>query len=437
MILTIVILHFSIRTQSQMLTIGDKVPNVLIENIINYRYPSVSLESLRGKLIIIDFWGTTCSSCIAALPKIDSLQQLFSDKIQTFTITNFDKEEAVWTTLKRNRHLKNLKLPVVLGGQNLKDLFPHQIVSHVAWIGGDGIVKAITGTEYITESNIQKVLNGEDINWPVKQDIIEFDYSKPIIVKRDKINTAKGIYSSAFTDYIKGIDGTDRLFVDSTAGTITSNHFNHTLLAFIDGSFQGLGTGYIDTKHLILQVKDPGRYLLKDKYMAEWSKQNTYTYSYTLPLTLSGEEIRNFVRRDLSNWLDVIGIKAWKEKRMQKVWILKRTSYDNRLLISKGKKSDTSLGEGAGKLKQLVNEPLSSLVYHLNLKMSGIPWVFDETKIPDDMQVDLQLKIDSFRNLPELRKALKKYGLDIEETEREMEMYVIREKDYKEKASVK
>ncbi len=422
--------------QTKGLSVGDKVPSTQIDKIINYKNISADIFDYKGKLVLIDFFATTCGSCVEALPKIDSLQRLFGDKMQVFTVTNYEKEDAVWTNLKRNKYLKNLKLPVVVGGQNLKKLFPYQIISHVAWIGSDGIVKAITGTDYVTASNIQKVLNGENIDWPVKQDVFEFDYSKPLFVKRDKVNITKGIYASVFTGCIEGVDGKDWLLTDSAAGTITRNHFNSTLLKFIDYSLNGQGTGDIDVnrpKHLIFRVNDPGRYVPKDKYSTEWTKQNTYTYSYTLPFNLSGEEIRNFVKRDLTNWLDVIGIKAWKEKSKQKVWVLKRISHDDRLLITKGKESDRNLEEDGRKLKQLINERFSSLVDHLNMNVPGIPWVFDETKIPNDMMVDMVLKIYSFRNLPELRNALKKYGLDIEETEREMDMYVVREKDYKEK----
>jgi hypothetical protein len=79
------------------------------------------------------------------------------------------------------------------------------------------------------------------------------------------------------------------------------------------GSLNGSGTGYIDTSILILHVKDPTRYVRSyDQYYAEWAQENTYCYSYTVPLIITEEERKEFVRKDLTKWLSLLGISVRK-----------------------------------------------------------------------------------------------------------------------------
>jgi thiol-disulfide isomerase/thioredoxin len=415
------------------LTIGDKVPDIVIENIINYRNAAARISEFKGKLIIIDFWGTTCSNCIAALPKIDSLQKVYKDQMQVFTVTNYDTKEKVVETLKRYKKTQNLSLPVVLNDVKLKKYFPHEMVSHVVWINGEGMVKAITGTEYINAKNIETVLDGRDVNWPVKNDVFEFDYEKPFLnFSNSDLVQPEFMYSSAFTSYMDGVDGTDKLLVDSLKNIVTRNHFNHSLLQLCDGSLNGSGTGYINPKHLILEVNDVTRYIRDEnnQYYAEWAKKNTYSYSITLPLGLSNEETREIIKTDLAHWLRVLGISVRKEKRMIKCLSLVRINKDDGLLKSKGGEYEYGLNE-TGSLKKLNNAGFANFVWQLNQETHDIPWVFDETGIPGDFKVDMTLRINSFKDIPALRKQLQRYGLDLLEVKREMEMYIIKEKEVK------
>lgn len=40
------------------LTIGDTLPDVEINNIVNYKAKSVKASDFKGKLLILDFWAT-------------------------------------------------------------------------------------------------------------------------------------------------------------------------------------------------------------------------------------------------------------------------------------------------------------------------------------------------------------------------------------------
>lgn len=422
----LVAIHAQPEKEIKEVWIGDKVPDIAIAQVLNYPGNRLRLSELKGKLIIIDFWGTTCASCIAALPGIEKLQQQFRDRLQVLTVTDFDNADKVQSTLQRFRQTRDVKLPVILHDDQLQRMFPYELVSHVVWIDGNGIVKAITGTEHITAANIQSVLDGETINWPIKRDVPDFDYDKPLLSLSNTIITPPSIYYSTFTGYISGIDATDKVVADSLLQTVTRNYFNHTLLQFCDGSLNGSGTGYISPKRLILEVPDEQKYFRKDQYRADWEKKNTFTYSVSLPLHLPQAQMASFIKEDLTRWLKLRGIIVKKENRLVSCLVLKRIQTDDRLLTSKGGGTYDGLDDTTA-VKKLINSSFSNLLWHLNEGTPAIPWVIDESGIKPDMKVDMTLAVPSLGDIPSLRMALLKYGLTLESEKRELEMYVITE----------
>ena len=57
--------------------IGDKVNEFDFKKILNYTAPSSSLNNLKSKLTVIDFFGTWCVPCVKALPNLFRLQNEF------------------------------------------------------------------------------------------------------------------------------------------------------------------------------------------------------------------------------------------------------------------------------------------------------------------------------------------------------------------------
>lgn len=48
---------------------------------------SVSLDDLKGKIVIIDFWATWCPPCVAEVPHFVSLQKRYGDQVQVIGVS--------------------------------------------------------------------------------------------------------------------------------------------------------------------------------------------------------------------------------------------------------------------------------------------------------------------------------------------------------------
>lgn len=79
----------------------------------------VSLEDLRGKVVLLDFWGTWCPPCVASVPAVRDLQRRFAKEPQFKMISVssdgdeakwrgfIDKNQMVWTQyLDRDHHVQ-------------------------------------------------------------------------------------------------------------------------------------------------------------------------------------------------------------------------------------------------------------------------------------------------------------------------------------------
>lgn len=70
---------------------GKPVPNVSFESLKNPG-TKISLQDLRGKVVLIDFWATWCAPCRETMPFIQSLQDKFAAKgLQIVAVSQEDR----------------------------------------------------------------------------------------------------------------------------------------------------------------------------------------------------------------------------------------------------------------------------------------------------------------------------------------------------------
>lgn len=70
------------------------------------RTGTVSLDSLRGRTVLVDFWASWCGPCRGSFPWMASLQKRFGDRGLTVIAINLDKDRE-----KADRFLAEVPAP--------------------------------------------------------------------------------------------------------------------------------------------------------------------------------------------------------------------------------------------------------------------------------------------------------------------------------------
>lgn len=74
--------------------VGKQVPEVVTSN--TFTGNKFQLSSLRGKYIILDFWGTWCGPCIAGMPKMKVYFDQYKDKLEIVGIAQESDNGSRW-----------------------------------------------------------------------------------------------------------------------------------------------------------------------------------------------------------------------------------------------------------------------------------------------------------------------------------------------------
>lgn len=128
--------------------IGDRAPEIVLESPKGER---ISLSSLRGKLVLIDFWAAWCPPCRRENPNLVRLYRQYRDQefenASGFTVysVSLDKSMEDWTaaiktdSLEWDTHVSDLK-----GRQSAPALeYEVRSIPLNFLIDGDGIILAV------------------------------------------------------------------------------------------------------------------------------------------------------------------------------------------------------------------------------------------------------------------------------------------------------
>jgi thiol-disulfide isomerase/thioredoxin len=392
---------------SQGLKPGDTFAPAQPFEVLNDTTPQLRFHRFKGVPLLLDFWFTSCTSCLAGIPKLDSIQKHYGGRLQVVLVT-WEKKEKVSRLLTGYKRLRGISLPVVTDDTLLHRLFPHETVPHKVWIDAAGKVIAITGNSALTPGNLAAFVSGRHQGMTLKEEVPAHSGELP---KGQLLGMegagAKGPVQYAFLGGCRpGLDAKPgNAFRDSARGGMHIRAINNTLAQLYKTAW----------------MKDASfheaRVLVEGNAAECHSGAGDEPYCFEM---ISSDSAHTKAYDRMRRYLDAaLGVRSELQKRCRPVLVLKRQGLQLRLATT-GSTPDTYVKDG----RRIVENVRFGAIVNNLLNMPGyLPRpVVDETGFSG--RADLVLPA-TFTDLPSFNRALYPYGLCLEETWREMEVIVL------------
>jgi thiol-disulfide isomerase/thioredoxin len=438
-ILTTILFCFNVAAFSQKVSIvakvGDVLPDLQLNNILNYKTTRAKISDFKAGLVIFDFWATWCAPCISSFPKLDSLQKQFKGEVQIVPVTKEDKN-LVKQVLDRMENITDLLPMTVTGDIELNRIFPHIYLPHYVWVNEERKVVAITDGNAVNEKNIKAFLNNTHINLPVKKDqqvrVVESNgynlFAPSVLTKNEngtqvsRLPTDNIGFSSLLTGYVEGLH--------PGFTTIDSTHFytaNRTIQGLYQTALYGASIKVLNTTNLIVDINDSS--LLKkitthrrnsSEEFFDWLKNNGYCYEVKVPSGLARKKY-DIMLRDLNNYFGAVyGLEGQIEDRLTTYLALEKFK-ESELIKPKNDKGLTQYDNFHLKIQ---NGSVSTLLAQLAIPLQMHPMILDETGIHERIDIELNCVIS---DLNSVKQELERYGLRLVERKKVLKMAVIKQ----------
>lgn len=421
---------FSLQSYGQTfkpLSLGDRIPFKIWKTL------SIKKDT---KLVVLDFWSTTCSSCIVAFPNINSLSQYFKNELQVVLVNSWETERQVVDRIAfiNSKKIKNGDVPLALpsahfiyGDTIFCKLFPLITIPHHVWLNQEGVVQAITYGYNLTKESVQAFIDGKKSRLVTKDDIAGASLSSKGFLRPTLANRYPSYYS-AFIPFYPAVYNTIQSR-DSVNGTFRKTFYNRSILDLYKTAF------------VVFQKTLKSKRIIVESNLEEWFRKmdqlnesggfdvwrEKYTFSYEIQGALSSEKNwQNKMQIDVNMFFgDMLGLVGeWQKRKLTSLILIKEKSL---LEESSSKNKEYIDGEN---LFKFTNYPFSEAINYLSRKLEDMnvarPFL-DETGIEINKKVDFQL-IGDIKDIGLLRIQLQNYGLNLIEAEREVDVFVISDK---------
>jgi thiol-disulfide isomerase/thioredoxin len=119
--------------------------------------PPRSLEELRGRVVVLDFWATWCPPCLAMIPVLDELHAQWGPRGVAFLGVNSDGGGITAAELQAFAREHPMPYPTVVDDGTVNALYKVRALPQLVIIGRDGAVRR-TFLGYTTRDTIARAL---------------------------------------------------------------------------------------------------------------------------------------------------------------------------------------------------------------------------------------------------------------------------------------
>jgi thiol-disulfide isomerase/thioredoxin len=410
------------------LKIGDPLPMKGLGGMINYPKDTLKFTDHKPKLTILDFWGTSCKSCVEAWPKMLALQKEFGNEIQIILVNRFEDEKVVknFITQRNKRTGIDMSLPVSCKDSVLRAAFPRSAVPRYCWIDENGVLASVTNTNQVTSANIRKwIVSGPFQMDQVIDEMIWVKGSDPIFVDGNG-GTGRGdafIWSSSLTKGFRNIVGQVIDYRDSISGYA---------ICVTGSSMLGLyGTAYnnqLDSTNYLKEIHGSRGMVAEERtwfYEYHNGTKNAgprYNYQLIAGRPMSRRQMQMIMRQDLDRYF---GFGVTWEKQKRKCLVI--TMFDSTKAQRKSQGGYSNYVGDTGAELDGVN------VHDMIFLMEQMSFAYDSRPIVNETGFSGLLTGIFFKenclDIKAFDKGLSKFGMHIKEEVREVDILVLQQKN--------
>jgi thiol-disulfide isomerase/thioredoxin len=417
------------------LQVKQLLPAIPIKETINNQPGISNTAAFKGKLLILDFWATFCSPCVAFFPKADSLEKQFNGKVKFLPITTESKETAK-NFLDHMSAINHIKPMSVVNDRIFDQLFPHTAIPYYVWITPSGMIKAITGPDELTPRKIQAVLDRKEAYLQSYDGArgLAVDYSRSLfrhytkLVTGDTSREQYDIPDSTIRSYsiaTNWIPNTRNGHFESTNRSFFTYNCSIRMLyqIFYDISYYGRsvqGAFDPDSRHAFefkdttllnkLTVTAAAHLRPGSKEMDEWFRKNSVCFEIVYPKGLTRKERMDLCKQDLDrNFATPMGFETHVEQRLDSNQRELRLIKSDSLLATQGGVSEEHHDRYFYSQRNTSLDHFLGVLNGYFFQKSQISFV---NKTGVTVPVDLELNCD-LTKLDSINAALQKYGLSL------------------------
>jgi thiol-disulfide isomerase/thioredoxin len=137
--------------------VGDIAPDFKLADLDG---KEVTLASLKGKVVLLDFWATWCGPCKAAMPTIQKLHDEYKDQGKDVVILGVNTWEEKPEAAKEYMTKKKFSYGCLMKGDELAAAYGVKGIPTLVIIGKDGKVAAVeVGLSDATGGGLRKAID--------------------------------------------------------------------------------------------------------------------------------------------------------------------------------------------------------------------------------------------------------------------------------------
>ncbi|MEQ1586215.1 MAG: TlpA disulfide reductase family protein [Cyclobacteriaceae bacterium] len=410
--------------------VGKPIPDFTLNNIRHFKKQNASSQDFKGKWLFLDFWSIRCTTCIHSFPKVNAFHQQFADQLNWVMVGLNGKKLYAGTEefYQKMSSKQNLQMTFAFDSL-LATRWAIQSLPHIIVVNPEGIVYAITSGRDMDNNKIKQLLSGKDVSFYIK-DQFQKKFEPAINPANEEIPPDKLLLFSMLTAWNGEKQNSgfeiDRWVKFPERSLVKGYSFAMVpLYALYNYAFFGQWDWHPDSPLYnttypfpVLELADTSRFIFDYNYQVG---KGTYNYILKIPPTeVSKARILSLMQQDLKR---AFGYDARIETRSMPVWKLIANPGAAEKLITKGDPMFISPGTHAagytfknvpgfyliGGIKQYLKESLRELF-------------IDDTGISSN--IDFSIDAD-MTNLHDIRKELKKQGLDLVRGHKDLRVIVI------------